>query len=266
MEMDKQLEEIVGVMGGIPLFAGLDAAVLAALAASSCRKRAEAKERIYASGEVPHAFYCVLSGHVRRAIASGRGDEKLVDIAAAGRHFGLAELFGGSTTSYAEAVEPTVLLEIGKDGLVSAMEKSWDLSFRILTALAERQLAFELEVAAASFHSGARRVLDYLLGEAGPNLDGSRVIKLQLSKSLIAKRIGMTAESLSRALRDLSNAGLISVRGKAITLLEKLAAQRAAMLGKGDKTETAVAPEPSRAGPRDDHAVAAEPAGSRTAL
>lgn len=266
--MDKRVEEIVGHIGRMPLFGGLDAALLAGISATSCRKKAVTKERIYGQGDASHAFFYVLSGHVRRAIMSAEGDEKLIDIVAAGRHFGLAELFGGRRyASYAEAVEPTVLLEIGKDGLIAAMEGSRDLSFRVLTALAERQLAFEQEVAVTSFHSGCRRLLDYLLGEAGPNLEGNRVIKLQISKSLIAKRIGMTAESLSRALRDLSNAGLISVHGRTITLLEKLAERRAAMTGEADKTAAAAAHQDRRrTDPWDDHTALAEPIGSRAWL
>ena len=212
----------------MPLFGGLDADQLAVIAAAARGKKADTKGRIFSQGDVPHAFYYVLSGHVRRAIASTEGEEKLIDIVGAGRHFGLAELFGSPHyVSYAEAVEPTQLLEIGRDGLIAAAETSRKLSFGIMVALAERQIAFEQEVAATFLHSGCRRLIDYLIGEAGPNLDNpdDRVIKLQVSKSLVAKRIGVTAETLSRSFRDLSNAGLISVRGRTITLLEKLTAR-----------------------------------------
>jgi len=236
--MDKRAGEIASTIGRMQLFEGFSPALLAGIAATSYRKKAGTKERIYWQGDEPHAFYHVLSGHVRRAITSAEGDEKLIDIVSAGRHFGLAELFGDPRYgSFAEAVEPTVLLEIGRDGLIVAMEESRKLSFRVLAAVAGRQLAFEQEIAATFFHSGCRRLLDYILSEAGPNLGtaGDRVIRLQISKSLIAKRIGVTAETLSRALRDLSNAGLIAVRGRTITLLEKLYARQTDATEKAEK-------------------------------
>lgn len=267
--MDKRVGEMGDYVGRMPLFEGLDAGLVAGIAATSCRKRAGTKERIYEQGDEPRAFYYVLSGHVRRAITSVEGDEKLIDIVATGRHFGLPDLFGGLRyVSYAEAVEPTLLLEIGRDGLVAAMEGSRNLSFRILTALAERQLAFEQEIAATFFHSGCRRLLDYILSEAGPNPDnaGNRIVKLSISKALIAKRIGVTAETLSRALRDLSNAGLISVHGRTITLLDKLTARHGAMVEEVDKRLTAAEQHRRRTDTWGDHTALTEPLGSRAWL
>jgi hypothetical protein len=46
-----------------------------------------------------------------------------------------------------------------------------------------------------------------------------------VSKGLIAERIGVTAATLSRAFRELSTAELILVRGRNITLREKLLAR-----------------------------------------
>jgi CRP/FNR family transcriptional regulator, dissimilatory nitrate respiration regulator len=230
-------------LGGIPLFEGLEPVLLEGVArTSSCRSAAKG-ERIYWQGDTPRAFYCVLSGHVRRAIASAEGEEKVIDILSPGQYFGLAELFGTSPyVSFAEAVEPTILLHVGKEGLLGAIEEDPLLALRLLGAVAERQASFERDVAACFFQSGCRRLVDYLLREAGPSLRsiGDTIVELPISKRLIAARIGVTAETLSRAFRELSDAGLISVRGRSITLRETLASRRAA---KGDDGETPVVHE-----------------------
>lgn len=229
--MNIEHAELIEKVGEIPLFRGLNAEVVARVAAATCQKTMPAKEHIYWQGDVPRSFYYVLSGHVRRAIVSAEGDEKLIDVVAAGGQFGLTELVGGAErVSAAEAVEATTLLEIGANGLIPAMESSRDLSRRVLSAVAESYMALEQEVAATFFHSGCRRLLDYLLNIAGPNLKpvGDTVVVLPISKGLLAERLGVTAETVSRAFRDLSAAGLVSVRGKTITLLAKLAQRRAA--------------------------------------
>ena len=47
---------------------------------------------------------------------------------------------------------------------------------------------------------------------------GKTVVTLDIRKGLIAARLSLTPETFSRALRDLSEAGLISVRGRHVTL------------------------------------------------
>ena len=80
--------------GKIPMFEGLEPALLQRIAGASSRRSVNKGERIYWEGEAPRAFYHVLSGHVRRALSSPVGEEKVVDILSPGQSFGLAELFG----------------------------------------------------------------------------------------------------------------------------------------------------------------------------
>jgi CRP-like cAMP-binding protein len=151
----------------------------------------------------------------------------------------LAEIFGSSTyTSFAEAVEPVVLLRIGKEALLDAIAHSQSLALRLLEAIGEQQATFERDVAACFFQSGCGRLVDYLLREAAPILrpEGDTILELQISKRLIAARIGVSAETLSRAFRELSDAELIAVRGRKIVLREKLALRHAAGSDGGETT------------------------------
>lgn len=209
----------------LPIFAGLVPEVVAGIARFSSCLEVDRATPLFRQGETPHAFYHVLSGHVRQAIASPKGDEWVIDIVSAGRHVGLPELFSGEPyLSFAETVEPATVLRIGREGLMRAVGGDGALALRVLNAVAQHQARFERDVAACFFQPGCRRTLDYLVREAGL-LEAPRrgaVVELSVSKRLVAARIGMTAESLSRALRKLSDAGLIRVRGRTIQLLDKL--------------------------------------------
>jgi CRP-like cAMP-binding protein len=227
--------DIAGEIGRMPLFTGADPGALAAVVRATSRRRFRRDEQEYRQGAVPRAFYHVLSGHVRRAIASSEGEEKVIDIVSPGEYFGLADLFGGAAhVAFAETVEPTLLLEIDKAAVMGAIEADRALMLRVLTAVAHGKVALERDVAACFFQSGARRLLDYLVREAGPRLApvGDTAFQLPVSKRLIAARLGVSAETLSRALRELSEAGLIAVRGREIILREKLAARCAAQAAK----------------------------------
>lgn len=220
--------DVVDQIRQLPLFDSLDTAQVAEIANASCYVSAQKHERLYWQGDTPQAFYHVVSGHVRRAVSSPAGDEWVIDIFSAGQHFSLVELFSGTPyLSFAEAVEPTQILRIGKIGLLHAVAANTTLATRLLAAIAQHQASFERDVAACFFHSGCRRLLDYLMRTAGPRLDplGDTELELPVSKRLIAARIGMSAESLSRAFRELSDAGFIRVRGRKIVLLEKLASE-----------------------------------------
>ncbi len=227
---------LAGDLAKIVLFEGLDGDTLEALASAASHLAVRGEERIYWQGEFPNAYYHVVSGHVRRSLASPEGDEKIIDVVSAGQGFGLVELFGQAPyVSFAAATEESLLLCIRREVMMQAIAASPALSLRVMAAAAHRQAAFERDVAASFFHSGCRRLIDYLLRQAGKSFDpkGETVLQLPITKRLIAARIGVTAETLSRAFRELSEAGLIRVRGKEVTLLGKLAACRAA-----DATET----------------------------
>lgn len=265
-------DDLVQLVGNLPLFEGMDMGVVAAIAAASRKRRVIPRERVFWQGDVPHGFFYVLSGHVRRGIVSTSGDEKLIDVITPRHHLGLTELFGnGRYLSSAATVDAALLLEIARDGLMRAMELNRDFSRRVLAAVAEQHLALEQEIAATYFHSGCRRLLDYLLSLAGRRFDtpGDQVIALPISKRLLAERIGVTAETLSRAFRDLSEAGLIAVHGKTITLLAKLAGR----VRGGTDTEAAAFtgevpghPRRRRADPWIEQSALSAPLGSRAWL
>lgn len=225
----------------LPLFAGVAPKSLAHIVRGCVRRTIEPREHIYWQGERSEAFYVVRAGHVRLAVASPGGDEKVIDILSAGQHFGLTEVFGARIhTSFAEAVTPVSLIEIDAGSLFQAIGAHPDLALRVLSAVAGQYAALQRDVIASSFSSGTDRLVDYLLGLAGRNLrPGSEAsIELPVSKRLIAARLGVTAEHLSRLLRELSDSGLIRVFGRKITLRPALASRLAGDLDPGPMSES----------------------------
>jgi CRP-like cAMP-binding protein len=75
------------------------------------------------------------------------------------------------------------------------------------------------DVESYTLRSSAQRVIGYLLQHCpSSHCEGSIEIVLPTSKQIIASRLNLTPETLSRILHDLAEAKLIDMQGKRITI------------------------------------------------
>ena len=223
--MKASLVDLSAILPGIRLFAGLDARALAELSRAGHVANLPKARGIYATGELPRALYYLLSGQVKVAVTSADGGEKVIDIVHAPQAFGVAELFGQAPhVSSAETVGPSVVMVIGREGVMRAIEHDAHLSMRLLQTVADRQTAIERDIAADCFQSGCEKVVDYLLraAESAVGCGDGVTLDLAIPKYLLAARLGFTPETLSRIFRELSDDGLIEVHGRQVVLFGKL--------------------------------------------
>lgn len=88
------------------------------------------------------------------------------------------------------------------------------------------------EIESLSLQNGVLRLASFLLREAPrPGMDGTEVIRLNLSKKVLAARLSLQPETLSRLLRRLEASGLIRVDGPEITVLDRAALDTAVITG-----------------------------------
>ncbi|MDP2821274.1 MAG: type IV pili methyl-accepting chemotaxis transducer N-terminal domain-containing protein [Sulfuritalea sp.] len=171
-------------------------------------------QAIYRAGEPVSEMHVLLSGQVTLSLSSNRGNEKVIEVLDAGQSFGEAELFGSNPCIVtAVAVKPSQVLGIRRDSLCRVMALDPRLALRVMGVLARRQIEMEAELATRHSCSGSRRLLDFILQLAGPSRDlvGETTVTLTISKNVLASRFDMQPETLSRSLRDLTEAGLIVV-------------------------------------------------------
>ena len=90
----------------------------------------------------------------------------------------------------------------------------------VLAGLGMRLHSLIQDVENYSLHSSIERVIGFLLQLAGTPAGGPVDIELPASKHIIASRLNLTPETLSRVLHSLSESGLIRVNGKRITVLD----------------------------------------------
>lgn len=221
--MHTSLDDLSLILSEIALFRALPEHVISDIARSAEVVSLAKGKAIYAAGDRPRALYHVMSGHLKVSVSSQDGGEKVIEILSPRQLFGVAELFGDAPcVSSVETVTPVVMLSVGRDSVLRAIEQEPGLSRRMLSAMAQRQSSIERDIAADCFQSGTAKVVDYLLRLAGPGIEKGRVVELELEipKHVLAARMGFTPETLSRIFRELSDAGMIHVHGKHVTLME----------------------------------------------
>jgi CRP-like cAMP-binding protein len=204
----------------LPLFSGLTALQLDALAAGARFTGLGKGGILFHQGDPVHGFYFVLGGQVQLSVATPGGAEKVVEIVAAGESFGEAVVFEGLRYPVtATALVGTDLLAVSSAAVLDLLDRDPSFARRMLANMAVRLRRLIRDVESYSLRSAVQRVVGFLLHQAGAAGSGGRcTVVLPTSKQVLASRLNLTPETLSRVLRDLSLAGLIDVAGPRITL------------------------------------------------
>lgn len=221
--------DIPGILSRVSLFTELSTDQLANIAANTREKRLAKGEMLFQKGDPAKGFYVVVFGQVKLAFPSSQGNEKVVDIVGPRQSFGEALMFMDKNYPlFAEALTDALLLHVGSTALFDALSKDASLVRHMLAGLSQRLHALVNDVESYCLYSSIQRVIGYLLQQSPQEGEGSGsvAVSLPVSKQVIASRLNLTPETLSRIFHDLSAAGLIAVQGKQITIhdLEKLKA------------------------------------------
>jgi CRP-like cAMP-binding protein len=192
----------------LPLFEGLEPRMLERLLEPGrvvCPARGQ---QLFARGERAAWFYVVLVGWVKIFRTTAEGRESVVHVFTRGESFAEAAIFaGGDYPVSASAATPARLLAVPADPFLAVLEEEPRVARNMLAAMSRhlRELVTALEQLQA--HSASQRLAAFLLGLVSsdePAVD----LHLPIDKGLIAARLAMKPETLSRALASLREEGL----------------------------------------------------------
>ncbi len=209
--------DIVAALEQMPLFSELTAEDLDYIASHTRKRHLDKSEVLFQRGDPPRGFYFVVSGQIKLALSSSQGNEKVVEIISPRQSFGEAVMFMNRPYPvFAEALLDTQLLHVSHTAIAGLLEHDIGFAQRLLAAMSIRLHTLIRDVETYSLRSSAQRVIGYLLQLADG--DGPCDVSLPTSKQVIASRLNLTPETLSRILHDLTEAGLITVSGRHIIL------------------------------------------------
>lgn len=189
-------------------------------------------ERLFLQGEPAHAFFIVGSGCMKLFRTSERGVEKIMRLVRTGQSFAEGVLFFDPPRYpvHAHAVNETLLAAVERDAYMALLRESFDTCRAVMAQMVQRIYAHWDEIETLSLHGSQARVARYLLDlQAGSRRGGvPDSVRLPARKTLIAARLGLAPETLSRALHSLSESGLICVKGSTIRIRDAQALRTSA--------------------------------------
>lgn len=180
-------------------------------------------ETIFFQGERARQIFIVVEGWVKLYRSAPNGSEAVIAVFTRGHSFGEALAFRAATYPVtAEAVTDCRLLGIDAELLLGMMRERPELVTAVLAAAFVHLHALVGQLEQLTARTGAQRLGEFLLQlcttEAGPC-----TIMLPYDKGLIAGRLGMQPESLSRAFQRLHEVGVrVRQNHAAIAAVERL--------------------------------------------
>jgi CRP-like cAMP-binding protein len=201
-------------LSALPLFHALAPAELARLAEGCTLRRLARGGDVFRVGDPCEEFHVTVIGQVKLYALSPDGHEKVIELIGPGGTFAEALMFTGQNYIIsAQAVTDALVLSVGKQAVLAEIERDPGFSLRMLAGVSRRLHGLVRDVESYTLHSGAQRIIGYLLREVDEQAPGGRpvTVSLPVSKAMIASRLSITPEYFSRVLHELEAQGLIEI-------------------------------------------------------
>lgn len=216
---DKELE----LVRQTALFGGLDEAALTSLLADASICHISSGEVLFLQGEPVKACFIMLEGWIKLYRISTTGEEAVVAVFTRGQSFAEAAAFtDGKYPVNCEAVTDARVLHVPCSTLLRQIRANPDIGLAMLASTSLHLHDLVRQVEQLKTHTGVQRVAEFLVSLC-PVEEGACTIGLPYDKALIASRLGMKPESLSRSFARLRNIGVRVERGvAAVSDIERL--------------------------------------------
>jgi CRP-like cAMP-binding protein len=215
-----ELERARRILAHLPLFQSVPPEQLQVLLLSLSQHRLAKGEVLFRRGDAATGFYVVAYGQMKLFMSTPQGAEKVVEIISQGQSLGEAVMFLQRPYPVsAEALQDSLLLRIDHGAVDRLLEADSSFARRMLAGLSVRLHSLLRDIETYTERSSTQRVIGYLLQRCEAVLgdaDDALAVDLPTTKLVIASRLNLTPESLSRAFLELTRAGLIEVQGRTI--------------------------------------------------
>jgi CRP-like cAMP-binding protein len=190
------------------LFGGLSPELLKGMLSHATVRATNRGEMLFMQGDQVVACFVVLEGWVKLYRLTPGGEEAVVAVFTRGQSFAEGAAFvQGRYPVSAEAVTDGRLLSIPSHDLLAHIRHNPEIGLAMLASTSMHLHALVRQIEQLKAHTGVERVAGFLLSLC-PAEQGSCSLELPYDKTLIAGRLGMKPESLSRAFARLRELGV----------------------------------------------------------
>jgi CRP-like cAMP-binding protein len=228
------INELSGVLDSVPmddcsalqeslrshyLFAGLDAADFEQLAKHIASTTLEKGEVLFHRGDAAEHFYFIDTGLIELSLIAPTGDKKTLEVVGPGRTFGEAVAFmrQHKYPVSAEALQDSRLCRIPNNIYVDLIRSNSDASMRLLADISRHLHDLVREIGHLTIQNARTRLTSYMMDHlVQPPVDDQATARLDLPRHVIASRLSIQPETLSRLLRNLTDEGIVSIDDRVV--------------------------------------------------
>jgi CRP/FNR family transcriptional regulator len=219
------------VLSKLPIFAGLEARHLDALAQLAFVRVHQRGDCVFMEGEqLPGCFHVLLAGAVQIVKSSHSGKETAIRLIRPGELFGWAALLDtGVAPATARATAPSQVLRIPREALVRLLSDEPAVALRVITTLSERLRDVHEQLHAVISERARTRLARLIMRHQ--RREGN-ALQTPLPHQVLARMAGITYEESVRIIGEWTHepAWLVYRRGGHLTVLD---AERLAWFAEG---------------------------------
>lgn len=210
---------VTDILAKLPLFRHTARPRLAELARHARTEHVPRGAAIVKRGDRVPGLMAVAYGLVKLALTGET--EKVLRLVGPGETFGEAVLFLDKPVPVdAVALADTLIVVVPAAPLLALLDADRQFARGMLASLSQRMHELVMDFEATTQHGARERVAAYLDSLAPPGA-ANAAVQLPASKTVIAARLGVTKETLSRLLRQMTDEGLISMTKRDLTLRDR---------------------------------------------
>ncbi len=217
--MSETGHEITTLLSAVTYFAALDAATLTAVAQAAVKKTYDAEQIVFLEGE-PSAGLCIIQkGWLKAIKLSTDGREHILNFLGPGEVFNAISVFAtDANPATVMALEPAVVWILPRDTMIQLLRDRPALAHSIIRDFAARVLHLVNMVEDLSLRTVEARLARLLVEQTTTD---TLIRQRWATQAEMAARLGTVPDVVNRALRALTQEGLIKVERHQIQILDR---------------------------------------------
>jgi CRP/FNR family cyclic AMP-dependent transcriptional regulator len=219
------ISQTTDFLATIPLFSGLQRDEIQRFA-DLTRERSYPKGSVILFQDDPgDSLFVLRAGRVKVVLIGEDGREVILGVLEPGAHFGeLALIDDQPRSAHVIAMEDAQLLILRREDFRRRVESNPSVAWALLTELSRRLRRADVKIGGLVLLDVPGRIARLLLDLADEA--GSSTIEKPLTHQTIAQMIGASRETVSRAMKEFQDAGLITVERRKIAVGDRDALEK----------------------------------------
>jgi CRP/FNR family transcriptional regulator, cyclic AMP receptor protein len=216
-------------LASVPMFSGLQRDELLKFAELTRERTYPKGSVILFQGDPGDSLYVLRQGRAKVVLIGEDGREVILGVLEPGAHFGeLALIDDQPRSAHVIAMEDSQLLILRREDFRRRVEANPSVAWALLTELSRRLRRADQKIGGLVLLDVPGRISRLLLDLSSESTNGT--IEKPLTHQTIAQMIGASRETVSRAMKDFQEEGLIRVERRRIAVANRDALEKRAQV------------------------------------